>query len=505
MPFLSIIIIGLIAVLAFQIVSYFQSKNKKELENKAAVQVIAGKAEMKIWGVDQWMTALSGSILNEGDAIRTAPGSRVVLSLLNGRAVRLSSETEVELTGLRSKDMQDEISLNLNKGDVWLRKSSDSAVRAVFKVTTPNLEVNSLGTIFGVENAVHQAVRVMDGKVQVIVKVNDDGGDASKARVVETVDVALGQEVSLGQDDILNLKNGKSVDLLTMVSDDFRDGDWYKWNKSEDLAGNGGMSVADAVEQSKANGKPAENVVVAPKQEEKPPVEVAIAPESPVILTPKPEERTTKTGSVNISGTTSLGTDKIEVNTYLNGKAEPYVLSKYKSGSQTWSYVASSFYGNLVAGENRFTIVAIGRDGRRSDPVDVTIIYDRPKEPADMSAPTIDKINGQAYTGADFETEEDVVSVFGKVGKGISRMYVDDFMLTRYVQDSGAWSYFAKSTYGNLKEGTNVFSVYGVDYDGNKTPVTKFTIVKKTKAEVAPAPVPTPALKPVVPAPEPAL
>lgn len=499
MPFLSIIIIGLIIVFVFQIIAYFQAKHNQALENKAAVKIVAGKAEVKIWGVEQWMTAFDGSVLNEGDAMRTAPGSRVILTLLNGSVVRISSETEVELSGLKSKSSHDEITLALKKGEVWLKRTDKETVSASLAVTTPNLEVNSLGTIFDVSNAQSQAVRVLDGKVQVVVKVADaDAASSAPMRAAETLEVALGQEISIGQSEINDLRNKKPIQFLSLLSDDFRNGDWYTWNRAEDASGKVGVTVADAVAQQK--NKPTAEVT-APKNgtitEEQPPVQVLGPLTAPEIISPKESERTTKTGTVTIIGKASASTDKIEVTTNIGGKAESYFLKKYKSGSEDWSYVAAREYGNLFPGENHFTVVAIAKDGKRSDPTELVIIYDKPKEPADMSAPKVSSFNG----GQLAETTEDAVIVEGTIGKGIVKVVVNDFALGKYVPDSGKWSYFAKTAIGNLKDGENSYAVYGVDADGNKTPETKFTITKNPKPQIESTP--TQPATPTPPAPSP--
>lgn len=483
LPFLSIIILGLIVVLVFQIVDYFQEKRIKALENKASVKVVTGRAEMKIWGVDQWTTALDGSILNEGDIIRTAPGSRVILTLLNGSMVRLNAETEVEFAELKSRDSQDEVAFTLKSGELWLKRTEEKTVRAAFRISTIHLDVNSIGTIFSVFAGSSESVRVLDGKVAVAIKVPDSEND--RMRIAETLEVALGQEVSLSASDIIDLQNRKPLSLLALLSDEFRESDWYKWNREQDASGQIGVTVADAVKSKE--GSPI--VLPAPSPLEPPPTEVTVALSMPEILTPVAIERRTKSRSVLISGTVSSATEKIEVTTYLAGKPESYVLQRYKSGSEKWTYVASRDYGNFVPGENKFTIVAIGKDGSRSDATEISIFYDKPKEPADLSAPTVLSFNDVESS----ETTEDSVKVSGKIGKGIVKIFVNDFVLTRYVPDSGAWIYFAKIVYGNLKEGENEYSVYGLDYDGNKTPVVKFTITKK------PAPSPVPIVAPAPP------
>lgn len=471
MPFLSLIILGLLAVLAFQIADYFQQKRMQALENKAAVKIVEGRAEMKIWGFDQWMAAIDGSLLKEGDMIRTFPGSRVILSLLNGSVVRLGSETELELTVLKTKDSQDNASFLLKNGEIWLQRSEKDTVRAEFKVTTDHLEIDSLGTVFDVGKDAKERVHVLEGKVRVAVKV-EDSEDASGLRVADTFEIALGQEINVGQQEISDLSSRKPIFLLEVLSDDFREGDWYVWNRQQDSGNSAAMSVKEAVQQQKQPQVPG----TATQAIETPPAAVEAVLAKPQIVSPAESERVVRAGPVVISGTTTSMTDKIEVTTYIAGKAEPYVLQRYVSGSERWTYVVSRDYGNLVPGVNRFTIAAIDKTGRRSESAEITITYDRPREAADLSAPAI-----TSFSGNSLETFDDAVKVEGRVGKGIVRVFVNNLPLTRYVPDSGVWAYYARTTYGNLRSGENSYEVYGVDVDGKRTAVARFTIAKKTR------------------------
>ncbi|MBI4995155.1 FecR domain-containing protein [Candidatus Peregrinibacteria bacterium] len=493
LPFLSLIIVGLIVVLVFQMVTYFQEKRMQSLENKAAVKIIAGTAEMKIWGVEQWVKAFDNSILNEGDIIRTGHLSRVILSLQNGSLIRMDKETEIEFAELKTKDGKDEAAIHLKQGEIWLKRADDQNVRSAFSVLTKNLELKSFGSIFDVVQTNEQAVRVLSGKAAAVIKVKDlQNTDDNEMRAADTADIVFGQELVLTQREIEDFENRKTLDLLALLSDDFRDTDWYKWNRKEDAEGKPAVTVADAV-NSKVSSPLAEIIPKKVDQIETPPQEVAAVPSVPQILTPKENERKTSKGEILISGIVSKNTQKVEVSTYISGKAEPYVLQKYVPSSEKWSYLAAAHYGNLVAGENRFTVVAIGTDGKKSDSAEIIITYDKPLEPADLSVPSITSFNGVSADAASFETTEDSVLVNGKIGKGITKVFVNDFVLTKYVPSSGVWGYYAKTQYENLREGENEYSVYGVDAEGNKTSVYKFTIVKKAK----PAPL-TPKEEPAI-------
>ena len=491
LPFFSLIILGLIVVLVFQIIDYFQGKRLAALENKAAVKIVAGNAQLKIWGVDQWAAAFDGSLISEGDIVRTGEGSRVILTLLNGSTVRLDANTEVELAGLKTRDSHDDAIFSLKSGQLWLKRTEKQIARVQMKVLTKHLEITSFGTVFNVvQKETKEMVNVLEGKIRVDVKVTDT--DGSSPRTAESLEVALGQELSLTPADVANLQNRRPIEMLALLSDDFRVSEWYQWNRNADLGGEKVVTVADAVNQK-------ENNEVEPQPIELPAAsDVPIVLAAPEILAPKEADRTTKVGNVLISGKVSSATQKIEVTTYISGKAEAYVLQKYVAGSETWSYVASREYGNLVPGSNKFSFVAIDNSGKRSDPAEITVVFDRPIEPAEMTAPVLTAFNGSISS----ETTEDSVKIEGTIGKGIQKMFVNDFVLTQYVPDSKVWVYFAKTSYKNLIVGENKFEVYGVDLDGNKTPITKFTITKKEKpaSDITPKqPAATPPVNPPTP------
>lgn len=492
MPFLSLITLVLIGVLVFQIADYFIEKRQQQLENKAAVQVVTGRTEMKIWGVDDWNDSFTGAILHEGDMIRTGAGSRTILSLLNGSIIRLGSDTEIELTSLKTRDGQDEAEFSLKRGDIWLKRTEKEEVQTSFVVTTDHLKVSSLGTIFSVTNgfttSAREDVRVMNGAVQVVVRVENEEADGAipTLRDAETLTVQLGQQVSIGQNELRELQERRTVQLVGLFADHFRESEWFKWNRAQDESGDSAITVADAVgtdngstllDSSTPSLDPSiEEVseVTLPIEEEVTPVFIA-----PEILTPLPADRTTTNSTVIVTGSVESSTRKIEATTYVAGKPESYILQKYVSGSTRWSYVASQSLGNMVPGVNRYTFVAIDAAGERSEPTELVINYDKPSLSADLSAPLVLTVNGQSNSTARLETESSSVEITGSIGQGIVKVLVNDFPLTRYVPDSKSWSYYARTEYGNLKIGENTYTVYGLSSDGKKTPVTTFTIIRK--------------------------
>lgn len=492
LPFVSLIIAGLIVVLVFEIVDYFQDKHAQALQNKAALTVVSGKTDMKIWGLDQWAAAVSGTILNSGDSIRTDPGSRAVLSFQNGSLLRLDAESEIELIDLKSRDGHDEADIKINRGNVWFKSSTADTVQSSFLARTSHLEVSGTRITMALTQGPRESVRVLEGKALVTVKVESGEDEKAALRAADTLEVAFGQEVTIGADELLSLKSRRPVELLAMLADEFHGAEWYSWNRGEDRTGGSVVSVENAVELG-TQTPPAPGLE--PAENEPVPVAVKEFP-SPKVTNPAQSPLRTTQNTVTISGTTDAKTSRMEVVNTHGTVRDSYTLQKYKAGTTTWSYVVSPPYGNLYAGENRYEIFAFDKQGTKSLATTLSIIYEKPSEPADLSAPKVTSFNGQASESLNFETTSNEIIVLGTIGKGITKIFINDFALSRYVPSSGKWSYFAKPVYGNLKEGENTYTVYGVDFEGNKTPMTKFTILKKAAVVAPPLPSPAPAEQP---------
>lgn len=479
--------IGLAAVLVYQLWSYFHEQAVRKTENKAAITVVSGRAEMLIWGQEQWVAAASGGVLREGDSIHVFPDSRVSLALLNGGFVRLNSDTEASITELRTKDREDVISLNLTRGEAWLKKARSDAVKTSFSVSTDSLTVRTIGTIFNVSKRDDTRTSVMEGKIAIDVK-NEENG---KVRVIDTLEVGVGQEAIISSASMEAFRKRENPEILFALGDIFRGTEWYTWNMAEDVLASS-VTVEEAV---------AGDAVIEPSLAQEAAVvteEVASAPgiiPAPVIVSPDENSRTSKESKVVIRGTTSEQTQKIVVSTFVAGKEDSYALQKYSPSSIEWSYIASVDLGNYVPGSNRYEIVAVDKDGKKSEKTVLNLFYEKEKEPADLSAPTVTAFNSQPASGNTYETCTEPILVEGKIGKGIVKVAVNDFTLTRYSPNSTAWSYKVQSSFGNLKEGENEYEVYGADSDGAKTPVTKFSIKKcATPPAETSAPMPVPSV-----------
>lgn len=476
LPFLIIIIAGLTLVFGFQIFQYFQEQNQKLTENKAALTIIKGRAEMKVWGEERWVPAITASILREGDSLRVASDARVSLTLLNGSSLRVDSNTVFQFTNLKTKDGQDEMSILLENGDVWLRKPKSESLKIAFVVETADFTATTYSTIFSVSKREDLRLRVISGAVTVNVKEVRDG----KSNIIETIPVAVGQEFVVTPSILQALRERKVAETVFGHSDEFRASEWYSWNMREDASEiSNTLTVAEAV---KVDEETKTTITQVPKEKPAETIQPQQLLPSPEIIEPDTAHRQTSAPQLIVRGTTSAQTQKIMVKTFVGGKEDAYALQKYTPGSTAWNYIVAESYGNWIPGRNRFSIIAVDAKGNRSEPTELILVYEKEKPVANLSAPKVLTYNG----GQSSETAENSVKVEGSIGKGIVKVYVNDFPLTQYIPSSEKWTYYAKPEYGNLNEGVNTYVIYGIDADGKKTPVAKFTITKKLKPTVTP-------------------
>ncbi|MBW7954209.1 hypothetical protein H3C61_00115 [Candidatus Gracilibacteria bacterium] len=79
-----------------------------------------------------------------------------------------------------------------------------------------------------------------------------------------------------------------------------------------------------------------------------------------------------------------------------------------------------------------------------------------------------------------YTTTENVVRIEGTIpARTVSKIFVNDFQLQKFVKNSSYWQYFANSDFGNLKPGVNIYKIqfYG---EGDKVIYeTNFTIIKQ--------------------------
>ncbi|MFA5843122.1 MAG: FecR domain-containing protein [Candidatus Gracilibacteria bacterium] len=513
-PFLLIIFVGIIIVLAIQLFCNFLDQREIELKNKIYLYLDQGTATILPWGATEWTKAYSGQLVLEGDRLGLGRSSRGVLTFYNGTVGRLDADSSLEINKIIAGDDSDQVNLTLQNGRIWLNMVESAEQNLNFVVETDNLRITSYRAIFEVELSDLENVRVTEGEV--LVEVFEP--DSDRKVVLEQVKVGVGQQVEITASDLEKMVARESISLLEAVDNEWEVSDWYVWNSSQDMD-----PTVYEVEESIPTTETTEITEEIPTTDVETPVETiepVVENAVPVIAITFPTDNpyTLPTGetSVTIEGTASADTVSVTVTNYdENGVASAYTLQSYVAGATTWKYNAFYGYGNLREGRNRFMIVARNEEDLPSTSIELIVevpegaftaleeeevtetpvedetttievspetvpTEETPIEPAlngVVGTPSVTLLNDESAPAAwPYTTSAAEVLIEGTVGLEAVAVYVNDFKLTKFVVGSGSWNYYAKLDFGNYKIGDNSYTVYAEDSDGNRSAAFTFSI-----------------------------
>lgn len=197
----------------------------------------------------------------------------------------------------------------------------------------------------------------------------------------------------------------------------------------------------------------------------------------PVITSPAQAGQTYRTSDTEfaITGTVPAGTAGVMVNEYR--------LQLFRSGDTTWSYLASTALNNLRQGTNVYDVYALDAAGNKSQPARITIMLGAGAEGvvsdgtssagAASSAATVDEStlpqnaplspgtvnvtgptpgSSHTATGSEFLLE-------GTAPSTTHSVWVNGYRLQLYEPGRTYWNYIARTDYGTLKPGTNVYTI----------------------------------------------
>lgn len=203
---LAIIVIALIAV-AFYLV--FALTTKKDVIYRADLSLVSGKVE-KSENSTEWVSLKAGDDIKQGEYVRVSGEGKAIVTLDDGSAVRLDSDTRIALTSLDPKN----ILITNEKGEVYTR-----VVKAdrQFVVKIGDESFQAMGTAYKTLNEEKvKAVFVYESTVKAIRK---------------NVDVAEGKKLYEENQDETSLQ-GK---VLEISKDEIAKDEFVQWNKEQDL------------------------------------------------------------------------------------------------------------------------------------------------------------------------------------------------------------------------------------------------------------------------------
>lgn len=354
LPFLILICLGVIIVLAFQLYMTWKEGNDVTLRNQVFLYYDDGRASLMPWGANQWNKAYSGSLVLEGDTVKTEAGTHLVLSFFNGAVVRLDENTVVTYHAFSDLDGVQVFSLALESGRLWINEHSANDDAAVhFSVTMGDMAATSLGTIFEVTRSnTEKTVRVLEGSVQADVFETRVDDPQSQTPIFSQT-VGFGQEMVLSTAAKAHLLAREDVNVLGLLDDAWKNTDWYVWNTKEDAM-------------------PTDFAATAPTQDATIVTPIAQGP-TLTLTTPTSSLFTVNGSQMYITGTASPDVVKVTVTAYLNNTTDVYTLKKFVPGSGTWTYNAAIAYGTLEVGDTRYVIVGEDANGVQTEPVEVVL------------------------------------------------------------------------------------------------------------------------------------
>ena len=175
----------------------------------AAITAVEGEVEYN--SGSGWNEVTSGTNLKEGDSLRTMDGSRAVISLDEGSAIRLDNNTVVTLTKLTF----DEVTVTNAEGQVYARVVPSET--RVFVVTVGEQEYQSVGTAYITVNEENEkGVKVFHSKVD----------------VVDKAEVGEGESYYTDSKDEAKKEKVAKLSIEELEKDDF-----VNWNKTKDEDG----------------------------------------------------------------------------------------------------------------------------------------------------------------------------------------------------------------------------------------------------------------------------
>jgi len=475
-PFIVMVFAGLIVVLIIQLILSFFEQKEAEMRAKANFYVDYGRGEIMEWGSENWIKAYNGGVVLDGDSIRTKSSSAGSLVFYNGTEARMAENTELTMDVLDNKGSRDILVLEVDKGEVFVSQLVNDMGYTEVTVKSGNFNVYAEGAQFDILNREDQAVRVLSGDVIVELVERTEGEDV----VIDEIEVGVGQELFMSESDVADLIARTNMNFLQAITDEWKQGDFYLWNKGLEDGWYEGTEEVPEVDDGPVIDVTITTGTGTVETSDVPEDEVLEYEEPALVLTtPETNPYILEGDQIYIIGTVSGYASKIIVTSYTeDGTASDYKLSLFEAGGTEWSYNAAYIYGNLHEGENEYVVTSYNYDGDEADSMTVTINVPEGTFEQELAC----TLSAPVVAQDTYDTSEGYVSVFGTIDCAYG-IVVNGYSLSLFKAGDTTWSYTASLEFGNLAEGENTYEVYSVDKDGNKSESVYFTINYQPAAE----------------------
>ncbi len=462
---------GLLMWLGGNFLTYLFSDERTEAAS-VEIQVHKGRAEFSFPDSETWTPAYTEQKFLEGDSIRTGGNSRVSLELLGGNVIFLDSNSEIFLEELEEKSSGKKIvKIDLVSGRIWAKVSDDdfnSESNSRFEVETQRVLLHVRGTIFDLStNNTQDVIRLIKGSTDIDVFLDEENKES------KNVKMGVGQKLVISPANIVSLENGE--DILEILDTGFIESEWHLQNLE-------GFFPQEVIQIRR-------RIEVTIPKIEKSNLETTSELEPPKILSPQngatiPAHQ----DALQVEGTAPLSAVQIIVN--------GYTLTRFQPGDRKWAYFASKKFGTLVPGENNYSVVAVTRDGKKSVPAEITVLYEGEamlgttteltikSTISEFKAPVITRPAVASFENP-YQTSSSTVTISGIVDPKTNAVEINGFRLKKFQPGNTEFIYFASADVPspNFIKGENIYEIISFGPDG-KTSSTKIKIVY-TPLEIA--------------------
>lgn len=463
----------------FQFFSLLFANVRTEISS-AQLEILQGRGEFRLpEETSDWTPAFSGQSFVEGDQLQTGKNAHFKLTFFEDHHLFLGENTELELIKLEKKSSGlFTAHWQLNGGELWAKIDntawSGSDNTPDIKIYTPKSLINVTGTTFNVAvNPENETLNLIKGGVQL------DLLDTNK-EAASRVTVSVGQQITI---DDQSQSLAEPASLLSIIKPEFLESDWHLKNLE--------FFDAEGVELTRAKIKARTAPAVT---EDAATTELDLATESdaplnpelsaPIILLPAQNAVIPASqDSIALEGTAPDQAFQIQVN--------GYTLTKFQPGDRKWTYFAATKFGTLKPGANLYQVIAIDRQGQRSEVTNLNLTYEGSTPVATPAAPTVEEtittfaapqVTTPALFAEDpnatYQTSADRVTLFGTVPAGTNAVKVNGFQLRKFKVGETKFQYtaIALGINGNMQEGENTYTIQAIGPD-NKSSQTVAKVV----------------------------
>jgi len=197
---------------------------------------------------------------------------------------------------------------------------------------------------------------------------------------------------------------------------------------------------------------------------------------APVILSPAQDAVIPASqDSIALEGTAPNQAFQIQVN--------GYTLTKFQPGDRKWTYFAATKFGTLKPGANTYQVIAIDRQGQRSEVTNLNLTYQGTAAVVN-NTPSVEEVITEfppprvttpalfaEDPSATYQTSADRVTLFGTVPVGTNAVKVNGFQLRKFNVGETKFQYtaIALGINGNMQEGENTYTIQALGPDGKSS------------------------------------